>query len=305
MVPDSSTTLRTLARQLPGASGPGLDELRKKAHARLAERVDPARARFKPLSLLRQEARRALETFFDQDFSRIPKADRDRTIEDVVCEAYGPLEELFRDETVKEFLVLTAKSVIVRKNDVWTPASIFFRDDAQMRRTVVRLAEQGERTSIGPAAEAAWEVRLANGFRMTAVLPPEVMDTPPMAVFVRLTASAAPAPAPAEGLSKINATPAPRTPRPGSGVVGTPAPALGLSGTHKPDPLSRYRQRVTSTLVSKLAAAGVFDVAAIPGGELHRIVAAVVADTNVIDRLGLSESDCDRLTLEILSGMSR
>jgi hypothetical protein len=307
MVPDSSTILRTYARQLPGAGGTGLDDVRKRAHVRVAERIDPARARFKPLSLLRQDARRTLEIYFDQDLPLFPKADRDRLIEEVVGEAFGPLEELFRDDGVKEILVLDPKKVIVRKDDAWTPTSVFFRDADHLRRTLARMADQGERLTVGPAAESAVETRLPNGFRLTAVIPPEIMDVTPIAAFLRTAPYVTPGPG--GSLSKIATTPAPRIPRPGSGVI-PPAPVRApefteITPSPKADPNAKYRQRATESLVSKFAAAGVFDLSSVPKGELQRVVAAVVTDQNAMDRWGLTPIDCDRLTLEILSGMTQ
>ena len=303
MVPDSSTILRTYARQLPGAGGTGLDEVRKRAHARVAERIDPARSRFKPLSLLRQDARRTLEIYFDQDLPLFPKPDRDRLIEEVLGEAFGPLEELFRDDAVKEILVLAPQQVIVRKEDVWTPASVFFRDADHVRRTLTRMVDQGERLTIGPAAESAVEVRLTNGFRMTAVVPPDVLDVAPMAVFVRVTPLVHPAPA-----GSLSKTIAPPAARPEHGVTKTPTPPNGLFGNTSRaagDPYAKYRQRVTETLVSKLSAAGVSDLASVSAVEMQRYVAVVVTNLNAADRLGLSEADCTRLTHEILTGMAR
>src|SRR5579883_2883836 len=83
----------------PGPGGPTADDLRKRAHARLAERVDIGRSRHKPVSLLRQEARRVLDLFLDIEVPGWPKPDRDRFVEEVIGEVLGlgPLDELFRD----------------------------------------------------------------------------------------------------------------------------------------------------------------------------------------------------------------
>ena len=83
-------------------------------------------------------------------------------------------------------MVLAHNQVIARKGDVWLPTSVHFRDPDHYRRTLARLAGQGEPPfTPGRSRRAAIDVRLANGFRVVAVLPPAVLDQPPVAVFVR------------------------------------------------------------------------------------------------------------------------
>ena len=167
---------------------PTLADVRRKAHARLAERIDPARSRHKPLSILRVEAKRVLDQYFETECSALPRAERDKLAEDVIAEAHGiwPLEELIRDDGVSEILVLGPGQVIARKGDIWLPASVRFRDASQFRGVLTRLAEQGE--ALASPTSGGFDVRLPNGFRVLAIIPPEVMDQPPMALLVRAIA---------------------------------------------------------------------------------------------------------------------
>lgn len=208
-----------------GTAGPTVDDLRRKAHARVAERVDATRSRFKPISLLRQEARRIVDLFLELEVPGWPKPDRDRLAEEVVGDTLGlgPLEELFRDEATQEFMVLAYNQVITRKGEVWLPTSVHFRDPEHYRRTLARLAEQGEPLSAGPQPVAAIDARLPNGFRVVAVLPPAVLDQPPVAVFAR---GAALPPAHLPGL------------KPASGVVGLPPARFGPLESPAPGRLS-------------------------------------------------------------------
>ncbi len=178
-------------------------ELRKRVHARLAEKIDPARTRYKPLSLVRQEARRVVDQFLDAECPTLTRSDRDRFVEDALAEGvgYGPFEELFRDESVKEFQVLGPGEVTVRKNDAWHPTPVKLRDTEQLRQVLARYAEASEPLAGGVDA------RLANGFRVVAVLPPEGYEVAPVAWFIR-------GPLP------------PAAPPPGSGVVAAPRSGL-------------------------------------------------------------------------------
>jgi hypothetical protein len=300
------------------------------------ERIDPARVKFKPLSLLRQDAKRVLEQYLDAENPQWPKADRDRLVEDVIGEAPGTgvLEELFRDESVKEILILEPRKIIVRKDESWLPVSVFFRDETQLRSFLARATETGENLSLGPPSTCATDVRISNGFRVLAILPPVVMETAPVVVLQRGMPVATPAPLPAEGPRSgiirretppvtISSTMTPpksnppvdristgdttflMPPPPPPAATASPSPTDVLTTPAPLDPLSRYRQKATNLMVSKLAAAGVYDLTALPTLEMNRLVAAVVDDMNLDGRLDLSEAEKDRLTLEILAGMNR
>ena len=220
-------------------------ELRKKSHARLADRIDLSRSRHKPLSILRAEAKRALEQFFDQETATLSRSDRDRLIEDVLAESigFGPLEEIFRDDAVKEILIVAPTQVIGRKNDSWLPMSARFRDVEQFRAALARWAEIGESLAPGPDPIAALDVRLPNGFRVVAILPPEIMEHSPQVLFQRGMTVNTPAPSPGATMQSpvpkssanlLNATRPGTVPTPHrnvkSGVVLAPVPRPTESG---------------------------------------------------------------------------
>ena len=117
--PDEISSGRTV---VTGTGGVTWDELRKKAHARLVERVDPVRNKHKPISILRQESRRTLEQFLEAEYPYVVKDDRGKLVDEVLGEAVGlgPLEELFRDETVFEILVLAPNQIIARRGRMET-----------------------------------------------------------------------------------------------------------------------------------------------------------------------------------------
>ena len=226
-------------------------DLPRRLHALLAERFPAVRVRHKPLSILRQEGRRALEQFFDTQSPTTPRPDRDKLIEEVLGEApgFGPLEELFRDEAVKEVMLLAAAQVIARKENGWVPTSVRFRDIAHHRTYLRRLAETGEQLVPGGAAgDGAFDVRLANGFRVVGVLPPDVLDQPPLAVFVRGQPApavvATPGPVPSNG----SGARFPALPPTNSGVAAAPVQRI-------PEPLRPGSVGVTAAEVTRIASA--------------------------------------------------
>jgi hypothetical protein len=296
-----------------GTAGLTPDIIRKRAHTRLVERLDPARSRHKPISLLRQEARRILDLFLELEVPLWPKPDRDRLAEEVIAEAIGlgPLDELFRDEAIQEFMVLAHNRIIARKGDVWMPTSAHFRDPDQYRRALARLAAEGEPVAPAPSPTGGLDVRLANGWRVLAVLPPAVLDQPAVAVFVR-------APVPALTKTSGVVVPAARAVPPlpvGSaavrlGVRETPTGLAGsgavAGGAARPaDPLAAVRQRITEKLIQRLAAAGVYDLGRLPPAELQKVVAIHVVECRDQEKLGFDAAACDQLTLDILAGIQR
>ena len=317
-----------------GAASPV--EMVRRAHARLLERFDPTKTRHKPLSILRQEARRLLDQYFEVDWPALSKPDRDKLIEEILTEApgFGPLEELFRDEATQEIMVIAAKQIIAKKAGAWLPTSARFRDVGQFRSYLARLGASGESLVPNQVASGGFDVRMANGFRVLAVLPPEILDQAPLVLFVRgevlpmrpeassvaiptpersfpsgsIKSALPPAPAASLYPSGTILTPAPRS----SGIVSAP-PAQSSGGIPMPparavevlDPLARLKERVTERIIAKCAAAGVYDLWVIPSGELQRVIHAHVLEISLLERIAIDELSKERIVLEILVKMNR
>ena len=229
------------ASELSGRHRNPMADLRRRIHARLAERIDPVRHRHKPLSLLRQEGKRIVDQFLDTECPLLTRAEREALADEILVGAatIGPLEELFRDESVHEILLLSTGPVIARKGDAWMPTNVRLRDTAQFRALLTRYSEIGQELIPDPLATGAIDVRLPNGFRAIAVLPPDLLDMPPMALLVRSRSSEVSAPS-----GKVNPASGsfPTGPKSGVGLAADPAtgPKSGVSlgvGTG-PDPRS-------------------------------------------------------------------
>jgi len=305
-------------------------ELQKRAHNRLAERIDLAKTRHKPLSILRQEARRIVEQYLEVEWPTLGKVDRDPLVEDILAESVGfsPLEELFRDENHKEIMVLAANQVIAKRGDAWLPTSARFRDAGQYRSFLGRVAEYGAPMAAGSNTAVAWDVKLANGFRAIATVPPEVMNLSPVAHFLRIAdANSTPSPE-IKGSTVIGSTTR-SIPSNTSGVIGFNPSRSGISsretdivplsatrsgvirapmtrsGPELYDPLAKMKQKVTHRIVSSCAAAGMYDLSLIATAELQRIVAAHVGEIVELERLNMDDATKERLVLEILAAMNR
>jgi hypothetical protein len=224
------------------------------------------------------------------------------------------------------------------------PTSVRFRDPAHQRSYLRRLTETNPPLfADGGPADAAFDVKLANGFRVVGILPPDVLEQPPLAVFTRgqptppaatpvplATASGtvsagaatriAPIPQPggsgAVSFNAVNRSPASsgRFPKPDTaskGPIPSPLPIPqepAVSEFYLPanlDPKEKVRRRVSERIIRKCAAAGVYDLSAIPATELQRVILAHVQEFNAAERMNLSDQEVQIVALEIFTGMRR
>jgi hypothetical protein len=316
----------------PREHGPGApstyDAIKARLLAKLEERFDLSTSKRMPQSILRHTLRQQAEQLAESDARALPRPDRDRLIDEVFAElfGYGPLEELFAEPGVREVMVTGPGAVIARREQgQWLPTSVQFRDEAHVRAVLDRIAAHAD--AVGPvmASVGAFDMKLPNGFRALAVIPPGALGHPATAAFVREApapalpkeAGAAPASSPTASTSHgtLKTVPAPSRPRmPGSGLSGltttpTPRPVPTESGAAPappaPDPLARHRNRILERLLKKFASAGLYDVGRLDPNELRRIVTAYVTEYGEAERIYISDTDQGRLTLEILAALRK
>ncbi len=294
-----------------------LDPVRK-AQQFLNEKFPPHRVRHKPLSILRQEARRALDNFLELEFPALAKSDREKTIATAIDESasMGPIEELFRDESVTEFMVLAHNQIVGRKGDSWLPVSIRFRDEIAWDSYLKRLQASGEAYVSVSQLSAGFDVRMPNGFRVMGVVPPLGLNLGPTVVFSRgapvVTASGTANNFDSESSILTTAdlqrsiaahTGGSSVRLGGSAVIRTSASERIPVLVPPPSPTDILKQKVTERIVRKCAAAGVFDLKVIPRGELQKVIFASVEEYSNAENMSMVDQMKNILTLEILSGM--
>lgn len=290
---------------------------KRRVLAKLEDRLDMSASKRMPASLLRQSIRQHAEQVVDQETRGFAKPDRDRLVDEVLGEllGYGPLEELFADPGVREVMVTGPATVIARReHGQWLPTSVKFRDEAHVRATFDRIATHAE--PVGPvmASVTLFDMRLPNGFRGLAVIPPDALDQPATASFVREKTIPVPV-APAKDGSGVGPAVPPKpspgsvtaSPRPGSGTVTMAPPRVPAesSASGIGDPLARHRARVLERLLSKLAALKVYDVSRLDITELRRAITAYISEYVEVEKIYLSDADQGRLMLEILTALQR
>lgn len=325
----------------PPATLSGYEVLKVRFTIRLQEKLDPARARRMPESLLKQTARQLAEQMIETEAVRLPKPQREKLLEEVLVDAFWvcPLEELFRDAAALEFVVVNPQVVLARRDGGWLPTNTRLRDEDHLRTAMRKLAEQGEPVGDG-LSDAAIDCLLPNGFRMVAVIPPPGLDFTPTATFVRVGDPPAPAkPAattgsnvpgfrapggtgghtllpPATGgsqIQRISAAPPPATggSQPQRAAAAPPPPAPFTPPAAPPadagsDPkLTRLRDRITERIIGRLSELGVFDLSHLDVRELQKVVSAYAAEYCNTEKVFLTPSEQSRLILEIITTMRR
>jgi hypothetical protein len=324
-----------------GAVSPTYENAKKRVLAKLEDRMDMSASKRMPQSLLKQSLRQQAEQIADQEARGFAKPDRDRIVEEVLAELLGcgPLEELFADPTMREVMV-TAPGVVIarREQGQWMPTSVKFRDEEHVRATLDRMATHAD--PIGPviASMVVFDVRLPNGFRAIAMIPPEGLEQSATAAFYReatqpppsgikkeisgtfpgLPPASAPASAATTATSATGSAsagtslPRPSTitasPRPGSGTTNPPGSRNGVLESPIPgdrDPLARHRQRILERLLSKFAAMKLYDISRIDTSELRKVIAAYIREYCTNEKIYMSDTDQGRVLLEILTSLQR
>lgn len=301
------------SRATSGMTIPAYEVLKVRVLVKLQDRLTPQAAKRMPESLLRQTARQQIEQIVDADFPRMSRGERDRLSEDVLSEAFGfgPLEELFADLTVKEILVLGPQAVVVRRESGWVPTNVKFLDPDHLQETLEKVVMNGEVVSPG-LPSTALDLKMRNGFRAVAVIPPPILDQSPTVHFTRL--EEAPKPAPQRPMVPTVASAASVTgpasgsyPKVGSGRLPTPQPRTSPLDSPAPGEnlLTRHRSRITERLIKKMASLGVYDLQRVETAELRKFVAAYIREYCDAEKVLLNDSEQGRLMLEILAGMHR
>jgi pilus assembly protein CpaF len=127
---------------------------------------------------LRRIVAERLRELLVRDRVVLPAAEIDRLVADVVDDAVGlgPLEPLMRDPTVTEVIANGPASVYVEREGRLAPEAVRFRDGEHLRQVIERIVGAGGRR-VDDASPMV-DVRLSDGSRVNAVLPPLALDGP-------------------------------------------------------------------------------------------------------------------------------
>jgi pilus assembly protein CpaF len=127
---------------------------------------------------LRLEIRRNAEMTLDNSASFLTREEREKLINEVIDETFGlgPLEPLFRDESITDIMINGAKQVYIEKKGRLELSKVKFANDAHVIRIIQRIVGAvGRRIDeTSPMVDG----RLKDGSRINAVIPPLALDGP-------------------------------------------------------------------------------------------------------------------------------
>lgn len=153
-------------------------ELKSNIHRRLIEEIDLKQLSEKHGQGLRDQIRDAISHLIMEESTLLTSSERDRMVEDVLNEAMGlgPLEQLLRDGSISEIMILGPNLVYVERNGKLTESKVRFKDDAHLLQIIDRIVSAvGRRVD---ETQPLCDARLKDGSRFNCVIPPLALDGP-------------------------------------------------------------------------------------------------------------------------------
>jgi len=172
-----------MAKTLPAGSRPGdktsetdFEDLKRKIHGKLVDKLDLTRVGELDDSVLRTQVRMVVEHLCDQEDTLLNRAERERLIDEVLDETFGfgPLELLLKDSTVSDILINGPKHIYVERRGRMEKTPVTFRDNGHLLQIIDRIVSKvGRRVDeVCPMVDA----RLPDGSRVNAIIPPLALD---------------------------------------------------------------------------------------------------------------------------------
>ncbi len=167
-----SATLRTPEE----AKSVEFDNLKRRIHSKLVDKLDLTRVGELEGDTLRREIRLVAEHLCDTEDTLLNRNERDRLVEEVLDETFGlgPLELLLKDNTINDILINGPKNIYVERRGKMEKTAVTFRDNNHLMQIIDRIVSKvGRRVDeVCPMVDA----RLQDGSRVNAIIPPLALD---------------------------------------------------------------------------------------------------------------------------------
>jgi pilus assembly protein CpaF len=168
--------LTTAPRTADSAKAEEFDQLKRRIHNKLVDKLDLNRVGELQGDVLRREIRLVVEHLCDTEETFLNRAERERLVEEVLDETFGlgPLEMLLKDHTISDILINGPKSIYVERRGKMEKTQVEFRDNAHLLQIIDRIVSKvGRRVDeVCPMVDA----RLQDGSRVNAIIPPLALD---------------------------------------------------------------------------------------------------------------------------------
>jgi pilus assembly protein CpaF len=157
-------------------------ELKSLVHQNLLNSLNTDQIKLLSKERVRVEVGTAVEGLLLQENIPMNLQERDRLIEEILDEVFGlgPLEPLLKDPSITDILVNNFRTVYVERNGVLRKHSTRFKDDKHLHHIIEKIvAAAGRRID---EASPIVDARMADGSRVTAVIPPLALQGPTMSI---------------------------------------------------------------------------------------------------------------------------
>ena len=152
------------------------DQLKRRIHNKLVDKLDLSRIGDLQGDVLRREIRLVVEHLCDTEETFLNRTERERLVEEVLDETFGfgPLEMLLKDNTISDILINGPKNIYVERRGRMERSPVEFRDNAHLLQIIDRIVSKvGRRVDeVCPMVDA----RLPDGSRVNAIIPPLALD---------------------------------------------------------------------------------------------------------------------------------
>lgn len=160
-----------------------VEELKRAVHGKLIERLDlEALERVKDERQIAGQIRKAVAELLRNERTPLSQTERESLVDQVVYEVIGlgPIEPLFRDQTVSDILVNGPRDIYVERGGRLQRVMASFRNDAHLLAVIDRIVSRvGRRIDeSSPMVDA----RLPDGSRVNAIIPPLAIDGPILSI---------------------------------------------------------------------------------------------------------------------------
>jgi pilus assembly protein CpaF len=168
--------LPTTPKTADSAKAEEFDQLKRRIHNKLVDKLDLSRVGDLQGDVLRREIRLVVEHLCDTEETFLNRTERERLVEEVLDETFGfgPLEMLLKDNTISDILINGPKSIYVERRGRMERSPVEFRDNAHLLQIIDRIVSKvGRRVDeVCPMVDA----RLPDGSRVNAIIPPLALD---------------------------------------------------------------------------------------------------------------------------------
>jgi pilus assembly protein CpaF len=163
-------------RSADAAKAEEFDQLKRKIHNKLVDKLDLNRVGELQGDVLRREIRLVVEHLCDTEETFLNRSERERLIEEVLDETFGlgPLEFLLKDHTISDILINGPKNIYVERRGKLEKTDVKFRDNEHLLQIIDRIVSKvGRRVDeTSPMCDA----RLPDGSRVNAIIQPLALD---------------------------------------------------------------------------------------------------------------------------------